>query len=70
MIKADAKFLGWVRTPWNTCFALYNVTIANHPSFGSTMTAKGLSHLNLRIPETPHPPAKLERLRMPADDPS
>jgi len=33
-------------------FALYNVTAADHPSFGSTVTETGLRRLNLKVPRS------------------
>lgn len=52
---SDAKFLGWQKTGSGEVFALYNITAADHPSFGSTVTEKGLQKLNLRVPATPLP---------------
>jgi hypothetical protein len=50
---SDAKFLGWQKTGWGDVVALYNVTAADHPSFGSTLTEKSLQRLNLQIPDAP-----------------
>lgn len=48
---SDAKFLGWQKTGSGEVFALYNVTAADHPSFGSTVTEKSLQKLNLQVPD-------------------
>jgi len=48
-----AKFLGWQKTSLGETFALYNITAAGHPSFGSTVTSKTLHKLNLQAPTAP-----------------
>jgi len=52
---SDATFLGWQKTRSGKTFALYNVTAANHPSRGSTVTETSLRKLNLQVPGTPLP---------------
>lgn len=54
-VDADATFLGWQKTRLGEAFALYNVTAANHPSHGSTLSETSLRKLNLQVPETPLP---------------
>lgn len=49
--NSDAVFLGWQKTDSGKAFALYNITAANHPLFGSTVTARTLTALNLQIPK-------------------
>jgi hypothetical protein len=46
----DAEFFGWQKTLSGERFALYNITAADHPSFGSTVTENDLHMLNLQIP--------------------
>ena len=53
--ETDAKFLGWQKTGTGKVFALYNVTAADHPSFGSTVTEQSLQEMNLQVPPTPPP---------------
>jgi len=53
--QEDAMFLGWQKTSSGETFALYNITAEDHPSFGSTVTEKGLRRLSLQIPHTPLP---------------
>lgn len=52
-VDSDATFLGWQKTRSGKAFALYNVTAANHPSHGSTVTETSLRKLNLQVPGTP-----------------
>jgi hypothetical protein len=59
---SDAKFLGWQKTGSGEVFALYNITAADHPSFGSTLTEKSLQKLNLQVPGAPLPPGLVEKL--------
>lgn len=49
----DAVFMGWQKTGSGETLALYNITVAGHPSLGSTVTGEGLRKLNLQIPRTP-----------------
>jgi hypothetical protein len=53
--ESDATFLGWQKTRSGKPIALYNVTAANHPSRGSTVTETSLHKLNLQVPGTPVP---------------
>ncbi len=59
---SDAKFLGWQKTGSGEAFALYNITATDHPSFGSTVTEKGLQKLNLQVPGTPLPQGPVKKL--------
>jgi hypothetical protein len=49
----DAVFLGWQKVPSGDFVALYNITVAGHPSNGSTVCDHTLRELNLRVPEFP-----------------
>jgi hypothetical protein len=50
---SDARFLGWQKTHSGEVFAFYNITAADHPLYGSTVTDDTLNKLNLQIPELP-----------------
>jgi hypothetical protein len=52
-VKSDATFLGWQDSLSGKSFALFNITAANHPLMGSTVTVKCLRKLNLQVPKTP-----------------
>ncbi len=52
---SDARFIGWQETNTGDVFALYNITAADHPLRGSTVTDHGLRDMNLKVPETPVP---------------
>jgi hypothetical protein len=56
----DAVFLGWQKKRVGEPLALYNITAKGHPSFGSTVTKKSLSKLNLKIPPTPFPQGRVK----------
>jgi hypothetical protein len=58
----DAKFLGWQKTGSGEVFALYNVTAADHPSFGSAVTEKSLQRLDLQVPGAPVPQGPVKKL--------
>ncbi len=60
---SDAEFLGWQETLSGDFVPLFNIILAEHPLFGSTVTRRGLSRLNLQIPRTPlrHGSAKEHR---------
>lgn len=53
--REDAVFKGWQKTSSGEVFALYNITLAGHPSLGSTVTDRTLRMLNLRVPGAPFP---------------
>jgi hypothetical protein len=57
----DAVFMGWQKTALDEVFALYNITAADHPSLGSTVTEQGLRMLNLRVPWTPLPQGSVKK---------
>lgn len=59
---SDAKFLGWQKTKSGEPVALYNITAAGHPSYGSTVSEKSLEKMNLEIPETPPRRTSMENL--------
>ena len=60
--ESDATFLGWQKTGAGEVFGLYNVTAANHPSRGSTVTENGLRKLNLQVPGVPLPQDPVKKL--------
>jgi len=47
---SDAVFIGWQEMHSGGLFALYIITVAGHPSYGSTVSEETLKKLNLRIP--------------------
>jgi hypothetical protein len=49
--NSDAVFIGWQKTHTGSAFALYSVTAAGHPYYGSTVSEETLSDLNLQIPK-------------------
>ncbi len=49
---SDAVFIGWQETSWGEVLALYNITVAGHPSYGSTVADWELRRLYLRIPKS------------------
>jgi hypothetical protein len=51
--NSDAVFLGWQEIPWGSPTALYYITAADHPSYGSTVSKDTLRKLHLQIPQTP-----------------
>ncbi len=53
--NADADFLGWQQTLSGEIFPLYTITVADHPSYHSTVSEGTLRKLRLRIPRTPSP---------------
>lgn len=50
---SDATFLGWQENPLGEDFALFNIIAPGHPSYGSTVSARELERLHLRIPSIP-----------------
>ena len=62
--EADAIFIGWQETSWGEVFALYNITVAGHPAYGSTVTHRELRKLHLRIPESTPPSTQHHPQRM------
>jgi hypothetical protein len=47
---SDANFLGWQKTLPGEFFPLFNITIANHPLFHSTVSDATLRKMRLRVP--------------------
>jgi hypothetical protein len=47
--NSDVVFIGWQGTSWGEVLALYNITVAGHPSYGSTVTDRELRMLHMRI---------------------
>lgn len=52
---ADAVFIGWQPSGFGEPIAIYNVTAEGHPANGSTVTARTLRKMSLRIPEDTPP---------------
>jgi phage/plasmid-like protein (TIGR03299 family) len=52
---SDANFLGWQKTVSGDFFPLFNVTIADHPLYQSTVSDATLRGLHLRVPQTLSP---------------
>jgi hypothetical protein len=59
---SDAEFLGWQEIYLGPPTALYIITVANHPSLGSSVSKDTMRGFNLRIPPTTDPPVRLQRL--------
>ena len=57
---SDANFVGWQETLSGDFFALFTITAADHPSYGSTVSEASLYRLGLRVPPTllPYPGKK------------
>lgn len=49
--NTEFVFIGWQETIAGNNIALYNITAANHPSFGSTVSEKAQNMINLKIPK-------------------
>ena len=47
---SDAVFIGWQEMHSGGVFALYIITVAGHPSYGSAVSEETLKKLNLQIP--------------------
>ena len=56
-LNSDANFLGWQRTSSGELFPLFNITVANHPLYHSTVSEQTLRRLRLRVPRvlSPYP---------------
>jgi hypothetical protein len=54
---SDADFLGWQETLKGNFFPLFNITVADHPAYHSTVSEETLRGLGLRVPRnlTPYP---------------
>lgn len=48
---SDAIFIGWQELRSGNRIAFYNITVAGHPSFGSTVTESSLRKMNLKVPD-------------------
>lgn len=57
---SDAYFLGWQETLSGELFPLFNITVADHPYYQSTVSEETLRRLRLRIPQTLSPYPDLE----------
>lgn len=54
-VRSAAVFIGWLKPRLGEPVPLYNITVKNHPSFGSTVSDRTLRKLGLQIPRTPLP---------------
>ena len=52
---SDANFLGWQGKLSGELFPLFNITVANHPLYQSTVNEATLRRLHLRVPRIPSP---------------
>ena len=52
---SDANFVGWQETLSGEIFPLFNITIADHPLYQSTVSDATLRRLRLRVPRTLSP---------------
>jgi hypothetical protein len=59
---SDARFIGWQENLKGEVLALYNITAANHPLYGSTVTGKSLRDMNLHVPDAPPPEGPVGKL--------
>ena len=50
---SDAKFLGWQENLSGAIFPLYNITVADHPLYQSTVSEATLRRLHLRSSTNP-----------------
>jgi hypothetical protein len=49
---SDANFLGWQETSSGKVFPLFNITVADHPLYQSTVSDATLRRLCLRVPQS------------------
>jgi phage/plasmid-like protein (TIGR03299 family) len=52
---SDASFLGWQGKLSGELFPLFNITVADHPLYQSTVNEATLRRLHLRVPRIPSP---------------
>ena len=52
---SDANFLGWQGKLSGKIFPLFNITVADHPLYQSTVSEETLRRLRLRVPRIPSP---------------
>ena len=55
IVDSDADFLGWQKTRSGNIFPLFNITVADHPSYRSTVSDETLRRMRLRVPLTLSP---------------
>ena len=58
--NSDANFVGWQETLSGEIFPLFNITIADHPLYQSTVSDATLRRLRLRVPRTLSPYHEIE----------
>jgi hypothetical protein len=49
---SDANFVGWQETSSGKSYPLFDITIADHPLYRSTVSDATLRKLGLRVPRT------------------
>jgi len=49
---SDANFLGWQETLKGEIYPLFNITVADHPSYHSTVSDTTLRSMGLRVPQS------------------
>jgi hypothetical protein len=47
---SDANFIGWQKTLSEDFIPLFTITVADHPSYQSTVSVASLRRLGLRVP--------------------
>ena len=52
---SDANFLGWKETLFGDIYPTFNITVADHPLYQSTVSEETLRRLRLRVPRIPSP---------------
>lgn len=58
--QTDAVFVGWQESLSGKAFPLYTITVADHPSYQSTVTESTLRRLHLRVPPIRAPYPEME----------
>ncbi len=61
--KSDAVFVGWQEGREGTRLALFNITVEDHPSNGSTVCEPTLRKLDLQVPGVSLNKSKSNELR-------
>ena len=57
---SDANFLGWKETLFGDIYPTFNITVADHPMYQSTVSEATLRRMHLRVPRilSPYPETK------------
>ena len=59
----DAIFMGWERNLEGTRLALFTISAVEHPFYGSIVSERTLSNLNLQIPRIPFRESNVNEFR-------